>query len=193
MTKRTDIELIESVKKGNTSDYAELINKYKDKAFSLLKRMLKNEQDAEEVLQDCFLKAYNALDSFQYNSKFSTWFYRIVYNTACTVISNERRKFEMNFFSTTNDDNEEIEYPDQSFDNNITETKELNELLLEMIRNLPPKYGAVLNMFYMEEMTLEEIGKITGLSASNVKVTLHRGRNLLKEYIEKKKLKKDII
>ena len=73
MKNLTDIEIIESVKKGNQSDYALLIDRYKNKAFSLLVRMLKNEMESEEVLQDCFLKAYNSLDSFRQESKFSTW------------------------------------------------------------------------------------------------------------------------
>jgi len=82
MKKLSDQQIIESVRDGNQSDYSIIVDRYKNKAFSLLKRMLKNEQDAEETLQDCFLKAYNSLNNFKGEAKFSTWFYRIVYNTA---------------------------------------------------------------------------------------------------------------
>jgi len=91
----TDQEVIESVKKGNQADYSIIVDRYKNKAFSLLRRMLKNDFDAEEVLQDCFLKAYNSLNSFKGESKFSTWFYRIVYNTALTKLSSKKRKTEL--------------------------------------------------------------------------------------------------
>ena len=92
MKKLSDWEIIESVKKGNQSDYSIIIDRYKNKAFSLLKRMLKNELDAEEVLQDCFVKAYNSLSKFKGDAKFSTWFYRIVYNTALTKLSSKKKK-----------------------------------------------------------------------------------------------------
>ncbi|MEJ2195170.1 MAG: sigma factor, partial [Ignavibacteriaceae bacterium] len=76
MVNLPDQEIIDSVRKGNEADYSIIVDRYKDKAFSLLKRMLKNEQDAEETLQDCFIKAYNSLNNFKGESKFSTWFYR---------------------------------------------------------------------------------------------------------------------
>jgi RNA polymerase sigma factor (sigma-70 family) len=90
----SDFDVIESVIRGNSADFSILIDRYKNKAFSMLRRMLKNEFDAEEVLQDCFLKAFNSLSSFKQESKFSTWFYRIVYNTALTRLSSKKRKIE---------------------------------------------------------------------------------------------------
>jgi RNA polymerase sigma-70 factor (ECF subfamily) len=78
MKKLSDQEILDSVIRGNQADYSIIVDRYKNKAFSLLKRMLKNEQDAEETLQDCFLKAYNSLSNFKGEAKFSTWFYRIV-------------------------------------------------------------------------------------------------------------------
>ena len=94
MNKFSDQEILDSVISGNQADYSIIIDRYKNKAFSLLKRMLKNEQDAEETLQDCFLKAYNSLSNFKGEAKFSTWFYRIVYNTALTKLSSKKRKTE---------------------------------------------------------------------------------------------------
>ena len=80
-----------SERKGNTADFSVLVDRYKNKSFTMLKRMLKNDFDAEEVLMDCFMKAYNNLGSFKFESKFSTWFYRIVYNTALTKLSSSKR------------------------------------------------------------------------------------------------------
>jgi len=92
MNNLSDQEIIDSINRGNQSDYSIIVDRYKNKAFSLLMRMLKNQQDAEETLQDCFIKAYNSLGSFKGESKFSTWFYRIVYNTALTRLSSKKRK-----------------------------------------------------------------------------------------------------
>ena len=85
MKNLTDFEIIESIKRGNHSDFSILVDRYKNKAFSLLKRMLKNDMEAEEILQDAFIKTFNGLKNFKKESKFSTWFYRIVYNTAISL------------------------------------------------------------------------------------------------------------
>ena len=95
MKNLTDLEIIDSIKRGNDNDYTILIDRYKNKAFSLVKRMLKNEMEAEETLQDCFIKTYNSLSNFRNDSKFSTWFYRIVYNTTLTKLSNKKRKMDL--------------------------------------------------------------------------------------------------
>ena len=87
MNKLSDFEIIESVLKGNDNDFALIVDRYKDRAFSLLCGIVKNQMDAEEALQDSFIKAFNALKSFRQEAKFSTWFYKIVYNTGITVLS----------------------------------------------------------------------------------------------------------
>ena len=89
MKNLTEQEIIKSVISGNHGDFALLIDMYKDRAFTLLKKMLKNEMDAEEALQDSFLKTFNSLKNFRADSKFSTWLYRIAYNMA---ISKVRKK-----------------------------------------------------------------------------------------------------
>ena len=148
MKKLSDIEIIDSVLKGNQGDYALLIDRYKDKAFSLLKRLLGNEMDAEEALQDSFLKAYNSLAGFRRDSKFSTWFYRITYNTALT-------------------------------------TANAKEYLLKMIDKLPIRNALVLILFYIDDMSLNEICQVMDISLVNAKVLLHRSRNSLRDLLLK--------
>ena len=99
MKNLTEEEILDSVIKGNHGDFALLIDMYKDRAFTLLKKMLKNEMDAEEALQDSFMKVFNSLSNFKGDSKFSTWFYKIVYNTALTIISSKKRKIVMEMSS----------------------------------------------------------------------------------------------
>jgi RNA polymerase sigma factor (sigma-70 family) len=181
MKNLSDLDIIESIKKGNQSDFSILIDRYKNKAFSMLTRMLKDRMEAEEVLQDAFLKAYNGLSAFKHESKFSTWFYRIVYNSALTRLSLKKRKIEKEMSSI--DDHLDLE--DRS-ELNPTEQKDISLFLNKIIEKLPEKYSAVISMFYIEGMSCEEIGEVMELSVPNVKVILHRSRNALKDILLKK-------
>jgi RNA polymerase sigma factor (sigma-70 family) len=184
----SDLEIIESIRNGNHSDYSLLIDKYKNRAFSMLVRMLKNEMDAEEVLQDSFLKAFNGLMNFKNEAKFSTWFYRIVYNTALTRLSGKLRKMENETSSI--DDNLELQ---SDYDHNNTEKADLNNFINETIKQLPPKYASVINLFYIEGISCEEISDIMNITVANVKVILHRSRNALKDLLISKDYIKEII
>jgi len=188
MKKLSDKEIIDSVKLGNQSDYSIIVDRYKDKAFSLLKKMLKNEQDAEETLQDCFIKAYNSLSGFKGEAKFSTWFYRIVYNTALTKLSSKKRKTENEMSSVDEHFNLKSDY-----DYNVSERKDMSEFINELVKKLPEKHSAILSLFYLNEMTCEEISKVMDISLSNVKVMLHRSRNALKDIIIKNDLVEELI
>ena len=180
MKKLSDIEIIDSVLKGNQGDYALLIDRYKDKAFSLLKRLLGNEMDAEEALQDSFLKAYNSLAGFRRDSKFSTWFYRITYNTGLTVVASKKRKVEQQMTSI----DEHFELGD--FDTEVYSTTTIaKEYLLKMIDKLPIRNALVLILFYIDDMSLNEICQVMDISLVNAKVLLHRSRNSLRDLLLK--------
>ncbi len=188
MKKLSDQEIIDSVKLGNQSDYSIIVDRYKDKAFSLLKKMLKNEQDAEETLQDCFIKAYNSLSGFKGEAKFSTWFYRIVYNTALTKLSSKKRKTENEMSSVDEHFNLKSDY-----DYNVSERKDMSEFIIELVNKLPEKHSAIISLFYLDEMSCEEISKTLDISLSNVKVMLHRSRNALKDIIIENNLVEELI
>jgi RNA polymerase sigma-70 factor (ECF subfamily) len=188
MRNLSDQEIIDSIRKGNDSDYSIIVNRYKNKAFSMLKRMLKNEFESEEVLQDCFLKAYNSLNAFKGEAKFSTWFYRIVYNTALTRLSSQKRKTETEMTSVEDHFNLESEYRSDEI-----ESKDINQLIQDTISKLPERYSAIITMFYLSEMSIEEISEVTGMSISNVKVMLHRSRNSLRDLILKSRLIEELI
>lgn len=185
MKNLTDTEIIDSVLKGNPADFTLLINRYKGKAFSLLKRMLKNEMDAEEVLQDCFLKAYQSLNNFRQDAKFSTWFYRIVYNSALTKLSGKKRQIESGMISIE----DEYDLADTSVN---SEEKELTAALNNLVEKLPAKYSSVISMHYLDEMSCEEISSVLNTSVSNVKVLLHRSRNILRDIVIKNNLAEEL-
>jgi RNA polymerase sigma factor (sigma-70 family) len=183
----SDLEIIESIRNGNHSDYSLLIERYKNKAFSLLNRMLKNEMDAEEVLQDSFLKAFNGLSNFKNEAKFSTWFYRIVYNTALTRLSGKRRKMEDETSSI-----EDILELQSNNDYKESEKADLSKFINELVGQLPPKYATVINLFYMEGLSCEEISEVMNNTVTSVKVILHRSRNALKDLLISKDYLKEI-
>ncbi len=188
MKNLSDLEIIDSVKRGNHSDYSLLVNRYKNKAFSLLVRMLKNQMEAEEVLQDCFVKAYNSLNNFKQQSKFSTWFYRIVYNTALTRLSIKKRQVENEMASI-----DDLYFLESDYNPEATEQKDTSKFVQTMIEKLPANYAAVVNMFYLDEMSCEEISEAMQTSVSNVKVMLHRSRNLLRDILVKNNYAEEIL
>lgn len=188
MKNLSDIEIIESVKRGNQADYSLLIDRYKDKAFSLLRRMLKNEMDAEEVLQDCFLKAYNSLQNFRQDSKFSTWFYKIVYNSALTTLAGKKRQIEREM-SSIEDHFDLGEYDNEVYSN----AENCEQYVLNMVDKLPPRHALVLILFYIDNMSMNEISQVMDLSLVNVKVLLHRSRKALKDLLLKHNYQEEIV
>lgn len=132
MKNYTDIEIINSINRGNHGDFELLIDRYKNRAFTLLKRMLKDEMDAEEALQDVFLKTFNALNTFREESKFSTWFYKITYNTALTILAGKKRKILQEMSSV------EDHYDLGAEDDKIYATSEnAKQYLYKIIEKLP--------------------------------------------------------
>ena len=157
-----------------------MVNRYKNMVFTIVKRILKSHEDAEEVAQDVFIKAYQSLNKFKKEAKFSTWLYRIAFNTA--VSKTRKKKFEVSAI----DDNMVENYTHDDL------VEELDEFVYEdrkkyfenALKKIPQEDALLLTMFYMEEQTIEEISTVTGLSASNVKVKLHRIRKKIYETID---------
>lgn len=187
MKNLSDIDIIDSVKRGNKRDYSLIVDRYKHKAFNLLKRMLKNQMDAEEALQDSFIKAYNSLDSFKQESQFSTWFYKIVYNTALTMLSSKKYNIDKNTISI----DEEINIKDE---NKIySESENAEEYIFKMVDELPIKNALVVILFYIDNLSLAEISKIMDISIINVKVILYRSRNMLRELLLKHNYQEELL
>lgn len=171
----SDEYYIERVRKGDLGSYRFLVDKHKSAAFSVALRIVKNREDAEEIAQDAFLKAFRALGSFQGNAKFTTWLYRIVFTTSVSKL--RARKPEMAV-----GDKEYImesaieEHPGQI---DFLKPQEQKRYLVEAIKVLDEIDSALISMYYFEEMSVEEMSQATGLSESNVKVRLFRARKQL--------------
>ena len=181
-SKLSDIELIAQTLAGNQQAYADLVKRHQRFIFTLALRFAKSREDAEEIAQDCFVKAYRSLASFQQNSKFSTWLYSIVYTTAMTFLRKKR-------IATSSIDNDEtyIEIVSQpgAFDINNAESRSRSYYLNQAINQLLPDDAAVITLFYKGEQSLEEIAQALGIEANTVKVKLFRARQRLKERLER--------
>jgi RNA polymerase sigma factor (sigma-70 family) len=181
-SKLSDIELIEQTLAGNQSAYADLVKRHQRFVFTLATRFAKNREDAEEISQDCFIKAYRSLSSFQQQSKFSTWLYSIVYTTAMTFLRKKR-------IDTTSIDDEDtylqVESKPGSYDENNVENKSRSYYLNQAIAQLLPDDATIITMFYKGEQSLEEIAQAIGIEANTVKVKLFRARQRLKERLER--------
>jgi RNA polymerase sigma factor (sigma-70 family) len=177
-----DNELISRVLKGDQQAYAGLVNRYQNYVFTLTLRFTKNREDAEEVSQDIFIKAYRSLADFRGASKFSTWLYTIVNTTCITFL----RKKRMEVHSL---DNEKVFDVADSLDSgmraNQVEQKSRVAMVNNAIEMLNPDDSEVLTLFYKGEQSLEEIAMILGIEANTAKVRLHRARTRLKEKMEK--------
>lgn len=177
-----DTEIISKVLSGDHQAYAGLVNRYQNYVFTLSLRFTKNREDAEEVSQDIFIKAYRALADFKGTSKFSTWLYTIVNNTCITFL----RKKRLQTHSLDNEGVFEVaDSQDSGFRANLVEQKSKVAMVNNAINLLSPDDAEVITLFYKSEQSLEEIAQILGIETNTAKVRLHRARTRLKEKMEK--------
>ena len=174
----SDSELIDKVLGGDTAAFSDLVTRHQRYVFTLALRFTKSREDAEEIAQDCFVKAYRSLASFQGASKFTTWLYGIVYHTSMTFL----RKKRLEVISLDNEDNYlQVEDKASDMKANVVEDKSKAAYLEKAISMLLPDDSLILTLFYKGEQSLEEIAKVTGYEANTVKVKLHRARHRLRE------------
>jgi RNA polymerase sigma-70 factor (ECF subfamily) len=149
--------------------------------FTLALRFTKSREDAEEISQDCFIKAYRALHTFKQTSKFSTWLYRIVYTTSMTFLRKKRLDTQ-----SIDDESSIIQLESRISDLSSNEVEHKSKMVFVnlAISRLLPDDAAIITLFYQGEQSLEEIGQTLGMEANTVKVKLHRARHRLKEKIE---------
>ncbi|WP_204346207.1 RNA polymerase sigma factor [Psychroserpens algicola] len=175
MTTNNDQILINQIIDGNTNAFSILVDMYKDLVFTLALRMLKNREEAEEVAQDTFVKTYKSLDKFKGDSKFSTWIYRVTYNTCLDRIKKNKK------FLNDVEINEYTAHQIKSIDNALDhiEAQEKKEAIQRCIEKLPSEDSFLLTLYYFDDLSLDEISKIVGITANSIKVKLFRCRKKL--------------
>jgi len=168
--------IIAKVKQGDMSAFNVLIDEHKDMAFTLAFKILKSREDAEEVAQDAFLKAYKNLDKFEGKSKFSTWLYAIVYNTALTKLRKKKLPIDnSDYYAQDN----LLNYSETDNEWRRLQREERTTYIQRALDLMRDEDRVAITLFYMNENSLQEICDITGWEISNVKVRLHRARKRL--------------
>lgn len=180
-TNATDVELINSVLSGNTAHFALLVRRHQRYVFTMALRFAKNREDAEEIAQDCFLKAYKALPNYRQDSKFSTWLYRIVYTTA---MSTHRKKQIQTIAIEGSTEHPDWEKQTQYLEPDNFERKNQHKYLNLAIDLLSPDDANLIMLFYKAEQSIEEIGEILDINANTIKVKLFRARQRLREKLQ---------
>lgn len=179
---QSENQIIQRVLRGDQSAYALLVETYQNYVFTLVLRFTENREDAEEISQDVFVKAYRSLSDFRGESKFSTWLFAITRTTCLSFL----RKKKLEVYSLDNErTTHELENRTSGYLANTVEDKSRHSILNQAITMLSANDAQILNLFYMGDQTLEEIGRIMQMTPNNVKVKLHRARVRLKEKMEK--------
>jgi RNA polymerase sigma-70 factor (ECF subfamily) len=170
MTNDPEHVRMDKILAGDQHLYAELVDKYKSYAYTIAQKILQNWPEAEEATQDAFIKAYHHLRGFNRQSKFSTWLYRIVFNTAISYKRRNRRQFQ-------SIENTVIEYSQEA--EGMLEKNDKKKFLQLAMAQLNEADRTALTLFYLDEFSLEEIAEITGMQANTAKVRIHRARQRL--------------
>lgn len=168
---------IDRVLSGDVEAFTYFIKTYKDMGFNISLSIVKDEQYAEEVTQDAFMKAFNGLKSFNRTAKFKSWFYRIVVNESFLRLRSLKKSKPIESIEEQSD-----AILEEQFDE-VTENQ--SEKIAKVLSLLPPKEGLALELFYLQESSINEITTITGWSKANTKVILHRARKSIRQIWKK--------
>lgn len=167
-------KLLQRIKRGDDEAFAILMERYAEQVYALVVRIIQQREDAEELTQDIFIKAYEQLEGFSGRSSFATWLYRIAYN--CAISHTRRHRVphysidEGRLSAVSDDDVEQME--GNLSDHNI-------DALMRAIDRLDAEERALVTLFYYEQRPITECAEITHQSESNTKVRLHRIRKKL--------------
>jgi len=181
MTNQDDQFYIAKILEGDSSYYTHIVSRYKNLVYSIVLRMLKNEDDANEVAQDVFIKVYTSLASFKGESKFSTWIYKIAYHKCLDAIKKQKRSFDTVSVDTV------FDLSADGFDSalNILEEADKKKAINNAIMSLKEDYATILTLYYFDELSLKEITEVIGGTLDNAKIKLYRGRKMLFKELKK--------
>lgn len=181
-----DARLAKLASQGDRRAFSELVEMYKDKMYHLGYRMLGNAQEAEDVVQETFLRVYTNLHKYDDTQKFSTWIYRIATNLCIDRLRKKKNVYSLDAEMTDGDGNDfysllpsEEETPEEQLV--LTETQ---QRIRRAIEDLPEKYKSVVILKYLHDQSLQEIADVLNMPVTTVKTRVHRGREFLRKRLE---------
>jgi len=181
MDYKGDIAYIRQVLAGNSNAFSYIVDRHKDKAYNLAFRICGNHEDAEEIAQDSFLKAYRSLKGFKMESSFATWLYRIVFNTAISLVRTRKK----GVLSLDDFPVDATDFIGSNVNEEEAEREYRSSLVSFALQKITDEERGLISLYYYEEMSNDEISDVTGISKSNIKVKLFRARHKMLEIIEK--------
>ncbi|WP_420888784.1 RNA polymerase sigma factor SigW [Cohnella candidum] len=186
--KPMDTRLAKLARKGDQRAFAEIVSLYKDKLFHLAYRMTGNRQEAEDVVQDTFLRVFKNLERYDENQKFSTWIYRIATNLCIDRLRKRRSVYSLDAESS---DHEGLDgYAMLPSDDRTPESElllsETQRVIHQAMETLPAKYKSVMVLRYLQDMSLQEISEVLDMPVTTIKTRVHRGREFLRKKLENK-------
>ncbi len=179
---KTDTQLVEEFLKGNEQAYEKLFSRYSDKVYSLATRMTRNQEDAEEVVQDVFVTVFRKLKGFEGKSSFSSWLYRVTVNASLMKLRKKKQDQSTSFDDVfpDKDNNIALRVGEEEHADVIAQKKQAMEQIQDAISKLPDDYRPVYILRDIDGLTSQEVGKILNLSIPAVKSRLHRSRLMLR-------------
>lgn len=175
MTNDGDLLIIDRILAGEQNLYADLVDRYKSYVYTITFKILLNRPEAEEAAQDAFIKAFHNLSAFHREAKFSTWLYRIAFNTAISYKRKHRQQFqsiETTIIAHSGDGESSLEKNDKK------------KFLAMAMEKLGEADRTALSLFYLQEFSLEEIAEIMSMQANTIKVRIHRARQRVADELQ---------
>ncbi len=176
MEPSADQPFVDRVKAGDSLAYAFLVDKYKNMAFTIALKVTGNREEAEDVAQEGFLKAYQQIGAFAGRSKFSTWLYTIVYRTA---LNHRQKNRHLPFSLDPQADRQPAARTVPAHEQ--LQAQQEQQYVKEAIDRLPPTEALLVTLYYLDGNSTREIGQITGMSLANIKIKLFRARKRLEK------------
>ncbi len=174
---QTDIEIVKEVLQGRSEAFRELVSRYKRAVYSLCYRMVQNNEEAEDLSQEVFIKVYQYLGKYDEDYKFSTWILKIATNTSIDYL----RKKKVDTVPLE----EGIESKQEMASAESIYFHQSNKALIEkMIKELPEEYRLLIILYHQQGLSYKEIADNVNIPMSKVKNRLHRARNILKEQLK---------
>ncbi|MEW7292639.1 RNA polymerase sigma factor [Aquimarina sp. 2304DJ70-9] len=175
MNHQSDQYYINQVLEGQINAFSILVERYQTLVYTVVYRMVKNKEQAEEVAQDSFIKAYESLSKYRGDAKFSTWLYTIAYRKSLDIIKANKRMMTSELIEDIHEG--EIALVNDAL--SYLQAKERKEIISDSIMKLPEDEAVIVTLYYFEEKSVKEIVEIVGLTIDNVKVKLYRSRKKL--------------
>lgn len=195
--------LVEKIVSGDLTAFQQFIEKYQRLVTHMVFRMILNESDREEICQDVFLKIYQNLKNFQFQSKLSTWISKIIYNTCINYLKKKKTllyddlKIQENgsFNSSFEDKQQDSNLPSASFPSpdEVSISNEISEMLYQELNQLPLQYRTIITLYHLDNLSYEEISDIIGMPMGTVKSHIFRARKLLKDKLLKKYTEQEFV